>query len=113
LIVSLAPSETGEPEVGLHFEFMHPLFQRRVLGPGEEHPRIKAEPPGNIPFTTTPSGAPTLKITEKEDIFLYIHVSYRGPFTRGHYTIATWRLDTLTNRFVESFSGDDAFNTVK
>ncbi|HUZ62165.1 MAG TPA: hypothetical protein VMU82_00470 [Acetobacteraceae bacterium] len=111
VVDNLAPSHTGEPEAGLHFEYTHPLSLRRVLGPGEHRHAIRVKPPGNLGIRKLPSGEFTIETTD--DVFLSIQILYRGPFTKGHETRATWRLEGLSNRFVEAFPEDEEYNCVK
>jgi hypothetical protein len=112
VIVGLSPSHTGEPDTGLHMMAEHRLRAVPVMGPGNRHTEVRAEPPGNIPFDVTGSGELTFKIEDNDQVFLQVQIFYRGPFTRGHNTLNTWVLDNQSNRFVEHLGWDQRYNHI-
>ena len=42
----------------------------------------------------------------QEDLFLWVIVQYRGPFTDQHETSACWRFDHITRRFIGPHGGE-------
>jgi hypothetical protein len=113
VIVSLAPAVAFPSEtVGAHVAIDNTLVARRIIGPGEERDKIEASPPGNITFDV-PDSEPVLNTSRDEEVFLWVRISYRGPFTRDHETRDMWRIDPLSNRFVESHGLDERYNCIK
>jgi hypothetical protein len=88
----------------------HPLLKRPILGFNfEETVRINA--PGNLNFIATEGREVVPKPRESDEVFVWVRISYRGPFTTGHQTSACWRYDGLTNRLVQW--GDEKYNYVR
>jgi hypothetical protein len=48
---------------------------------------------------------PVLATSRDEEVFLWVSISYRGPFTRGHETRTMWRIDPLSNRVPRGLRG--------
>jgi hypothetical protein len=111
--VSLGPSKTGEPAHGYWEMREHRLRAKPVIGPSKRRKNIPARAPGTTSLAPAMGNEITITPSPGEESFLQIKLTYNGPFTRGHSTMATWRLDRHSNRFVECFSGDEKYNHIK
>jgi hypothetical protein len=97
------------PDIPIRVDDQHALFVCRVVPPQYLYHPIE-DAPDDIDFVTSGDEiVPQLRVGE--DVFLWIVISYRGAFTKGHETSACWRYDGLTNRLVQW--GHDDYNYVK
>jgi hypothetical protein len=96
------------PDLPLRVDDTHQLFTARVVATGYEyHPDVEA--PDGIEFRIIgEAGREEVvpQLTGQDDIFVWIVITYRGPFTDHHETSACWRYDGLTNRLIQHGGGD-------
>ena len=97
---------TTEPEPpisAMQVERAHPLLQSPILSPDERRTRVRIEAPAGMSFT--PDMVHVIpRLNTQEDLFLFIIVYYRGPFTKGHVSTFCWRYDHASDGFI-AFGG--------
>jgi hypothetical protein len=94
-----------EPQLPLRFEYDHRLIIEPVFAPSERRDDIDE---GLSAFNFQCEGddiVPTLEALE--DLYLWIHITYRGPFSDQHETLVCWRWDGATRRFIGPHGGDE------
>jgi hypothetical protein len=102
------------PTAPLRIDDDHPLFVAPILPPGEKRMELKellpeafvGEDLGVIVDLNKNTTHPLPKFDEDKDFFFRIIVYYKGPFSDGHKTSATWRYNRSLNQFVQ-FGGKD------
>lgn len=94
-----------EPESPLGVDDSHDLIQRPVFSAQETRSL-----PENVPDQVRFDGQRPI-LEAGRDLFLWIVIEYRGPFTSGHETSACWRYDPQESVFVRF--GDEEYNYTK
>jgi hypothetical protein len=93
-------SITGEPEPPLRVDDRHPLFSSPIISAGERRDNLQQA--ADIPYRSTPLKEIVPRLDDpKNDLFLWMIINYRSPFTKGHETSACWRYDRNIDRFVQ------------
>jgi len=108
VLAGISTSALGRPKDLLHPEGTHWLVRHPVFAPAERRDDIGETLPGGIPTKPSTTEEIILDVPDNEDLFFWIIIRYRGPFSRGHETSACWRLDQLNNRFAQL--NDPAYN---
>jgi hypothetical protein len=102
------------PDVPVRVDEDHNLFVSPILAPGERRKDLKELLPeafigenlGVIVDQERSTTHPIPKIANNEELFFRVIVYYRGPFSDGHKTSATWIYHRAQDRFVQ-FGGRD------
>jgi hypothetical protein len=94
-----------EPAPPLGVEEGHSLLQQPVFSAGESRSICE-----KVPNYIKLDGLQPI-LEAGRDLFFWVVISYRGPFTAGHETSACWHYDSHERVFVR-FGGDD-FNYTK
>lgn len=102
------------PVAPLRIDDDHPLYAAPILPPNEKRGELKellpeafiGEDLGIIVDLNKKTSHPVPKFAADQDFFFRIIVYYRGPFSDGHKTSATWRYERSLEQFVQ-FGGKE------
>jgi hypothetical protein len=99
----------NSPDFPLAFDYDHPLIAAPILKAGEVRERIREDGAANsVEFNfndlafideTLDKAAPVNNVYQ--DVYLWIILTYRGPFTDHHEISACWRWEEGTRRFIK------------
>ncbi len=90
------------PHAPLEVEQEHVLLTHPIFGAGEVRKGIEKNFPLGIEVKHVGSDQMLLPdIKQDQELFLVIHVRYRGAFTEGHETTGCWRYDRVSGHFTQ------------
>jgi len=101
--------EGGQPLAPIKVDDDHDLFVSPVLPPGDRRRQLRERLPepfigedlGIIVDLTKNTTHPIPRISPHADLFFRVIAYYRGPFSDGHKTSATWIFDKSLGHFVQ------------
>jgi hypothetical protein len=95
-----------EPLLPPRLEYNHPIIVSPILAPGEIRPNIEESLrwDGGIQRDEYGSEYPSLG---NDELFFWVILLYRGPFTDQHETRMCWRYDTATGHFIGPHGGNE------
>jgi hypothetical protein len=124
-ILSAQISRGDHPEFPLQVDYDNPILATRIIGP-QSAGKAEVIAPDNADFDlvrddldsimgrgrSEPPPYYAVNISDgTADAFVWVVVTYQGPFSEGHETSACWRYDHRTKRLIQH--GHQEYNYVK
>ena len=94
-----------EPTSPPRLEYNHDLVVSPILAAGEVRSKIEERLKWQE-FQTTEHGNQVPYLADNE-LFFWVIIAYRGPFSDQHETRICWRYDDSTGRFIGPFGGPE------
>jgi hypothetical protein len=90
------------PDFPLPFAYDHPLITSPIIATNEIRTNIRENvASSSVEFVLDEHNNPIPKATAYQDVFLWIIISYKGPFTDHHEISGCWRWDSADCRFIK------------